>query len=209
MEEKKLTEKESLDLITAMIARTKDRYIGDGNIMLMWGYLTVGVTLTVWALLAATRNPAWNWLWFLIMTVGGILTPVLAGKEKKVKGVKTYSDRIVSGIWTAVGISAVVCSVCCLLFQAVASITGIWSMMFIFALVIVPFAEIAQGIVIREISFVWGGGAGLLLGIFTMCCIAGHVTLYANWYLPLFCLAFIVMMIVPGHILNYKARHRE
>ena len=39
MEERKLTEKESLEVITTMIARTRERYIGDGNIMLMWGYL--------------------------------------------------------------------------------------------------------------------------------------------------------------------------
>ena len=43
MEERKLTEKESLEVITTMIARTRERYIGDGNIMLMWGYLTVAV----------------------------------------------------------------------------------------------------------------------------------------------------------------------
>lgn len=41
MEDKKISERESLELITAMIRRTKERYIGDGNIMLMWGYLTV------------------------------------------------------------------------------------------------------------------------------------------------------------------------
>lgn len=36
MEEIKLTEKESLEVITSMIARTKQRYVGDGRIMLMW-----------------------------------------------------------------------------------------------------------------------------------------------------------------------------
>ena len=45
MDEKKLTEKESIILITEMISRTKERYIGDGNIMLMWGYLTVLVSI--------------------------------------------------------------------------------------------------------------------------------------------------------------------
>ncbi len=52
MEEKKLTEKESLELISAMIARTKERYmLGDGNIMLLWGYLTVAVSVAIWILL--------------------------------------------------------------------------------------------------------------------------------------------------------------
>ncbi len=41
MEDKKLTEKESLELIASMIARTKARYLGSGNILLMWGYIVV------------------------------------------------------------------------------------------------------------------------------------------------------------------------
>ena len=82
MEDKKITEKESLDIITAMISRTRERYIGDGNIMLMWGYLTVGVALLVWLLLLLTRNQAWNWLWFLIWIVGGTLTPIMARKSR-------------------------------------------------------------------------------------------------------------------------------
>ena len=80
MEEKRLTEQESINIIATMISRTKERYIGDGNIMLLWGWLTILVTCLVWLMLALTRNPAWNWLWFLIPVVGGITTPIMAKK---------------------------------------------------------------------------------------------------------------------------------
>ena len=50
--------------------------LGDGNIMLLWGYLTVAVSVTIWILLAGTHNPVWNWLWFLIWVIGGAVTPV-------------------------------------------------------------------------------------------------------------------------------------
>lgn len=59
MEEKKLTEKESLELIASMIARTRTRYLGSRN-MLMWGYLDVITTISVWVLLTFTHNPVWN-----------------------------------------------------------------------------------------------------------------------------------------------------
>lgn len=62
MEDKKLTEQESLELITTMIRRTRERYIGDGNIMLMWGYLSVAVAALVWIMLAVTGHQAWNYL---------------------------------------------------------------------------------------------------------------------------------------------------
>ena len=114
MEDRKITEKESLEVITAMIARTKERYIGDGNIMLMWGYLIVSVAGLVWALLAMTHNPVWNWLWFLIWIIGGIATPLMARKQQVERGVKSYSDKVASRIWSVVGYSAIFSTFCCL-----------------------------------------------------------------------------------------------
>jgi len=209
MNDKIITEKESLEIITSMIARTKERYmLGDGNIILMWGYLTIAVCVLVWALLAVTHNPAMNWLWFLIWIIGGIATPVMARKRSIRKGAKSYSDNIVSRIWSVVGACAIASTMICLGFLLTKG-ADTWSTMLIFALIIVPFAEIAQGVVINEKSLVWGGAAGMIAGIFTICCIAGHITLNASWYMPVFITAFICMMVIPGHIINRKARRNR
>lgn len=208
MEERQLTEKESLEVITAMIARTKERYIGDGNIMLMWGYLTVAVAVVIWVLLAITHSQVWNWLWFPIWIIGGIATPIMSKKELSKKGVKNYTDTLSSYIWTVVGFSSIAATFMCLGFLLLKGIDT-WSMMLSFALVIVPFAEIAQGIVIKEKPLVAGGAVGLAAGIFTSCCIAGRVALNVWWFMPMFIVAFISMMVIPGHILNYKARKKK
>ena len=204
MKEEEINEKQSLAIITEMIARTKDRYIGNGNIMLLWGYLTVAVTMLVWIMLATTHQPAWNYLWFLIWIVGGIATPIMARSEQKKCGVKNYSDRITSQIWSVVGIMGIVATAICLGFQLIGDVSS-WSTMLAFALVVVPLGEIAQGVILKERSLTVGGITGMVIGIFTMCCIAGDVTLYANWYLPMFMAAFIAMFVVPGHIINHKA----
>lgn len=81
MEERQLTEKESLEVTTSMIARTKQRYIEDGRIMLMWGYLTVALSALIWALIGFTHNPVWNWLWYLLWIIGGTLTPIMDKKN--------------------------------------------------------------------------------------------------------------------------------
>ena len=206
MEEKKITEIESISLITEMISRTRERYIGDGNIMLLWGWLTIAVTGLVWLLLALTHDQMWNWLWFLIPLVGGIATPLMARREKRERGVTTYSDRISSQIWTGVGILAFVATAFCLGFAFVG--IDIWKMMFIYALIIVPFGEIVQGIIVRETSLVAGGAIGMVIGLFTACCIVGGVTLVAYWFLPLFMLAFLCMMLIPGYVINHKARRQ-
>ena len=114
MKERKLTEKESLEVITSMISRTKERYMmGDGNIMLMWGYLILTVTALIWILIATTHNQQWNWLWFAIW-IGGIITPIMSRKKQIKSGVKSYSDKIMSRIWSTVGFSGLATTLMCL-----------------------------------------------------------------------------------------------
>jgi len=72
-------------------------------------------------------------------------------------------------------LSTIIATLCCL--GLLAGGIDAWRMMFAFALIIVPCAEIAQGVVIDERSMMWGGGIVLLTGIFTICCLAGEVQL--------------------------------
>lgn len=206
MEDKRISEKESLEIITEMISRTKDRYIGDGNILLLCGYLTVVITAVIWALLALTHNEVWIWLWLAIPFIGCIATMGMIGKKQRKSGVKSYSDKISSSIWTGVWYSFIVSMLFCLGFELINK--DCWSMMVAFALIIVPSAEVIQGMVICEKSIFLGGAIGLHIGVFTMCCMLGGVTLEANWFLPLFMVAFIFMMVVPGHILNSKYKRQ-
>lgn len=209
MEERKITEVESIEIITSMISRTKDRLVkGSGNILLMWGYLIVAVAVLIWMLLITTGNPVVNWLWFLIWIIGGIATPIMAKRQRVESGSKSYTDKLTSQMWSTVGFSAIVSTICCLGFLLIGGKDS-WSMMFAFALVIVPMAEIMQGLVIREKSLIAGGAVGLATGIFTTCCLASHVVLTAYWFMPLFIIAFTAMMIVPGHILNSKAKRES
>lgn len=206
MEEKRINEKESIEIITSMIARTKERYnLGDGNIMLMWGYVTLSISALIWSLLALTHNPTVNWLWFLIWIIGGIATPIMAKRESAKKGVKTYTDKIISRLWTIVGFSAVACTLVCVALTLLCDADP-WSAMFIFALIIVPLAEIANGLVLNESSYLWGGAVGLSAGVFVTCCIAGNVVLAASWVMPVFIAAYVCMTIIPGHVINHKAK---
>ena len=130
-------------------------------------------------------------------------------KNKAVKkGTKTYTDKILSRIWTNVGYSAIALTLVCLGFLLIKGIDA-WSAMFMFALIIVPFAEIANGIVLKESSYIWGGNIGLLAGIFILSCMAANVPLHVTWVMPVFIAAFVCMMIIPGHIINYKAKQLQ
>lgn len=209
MEERNITEAESIEIITSMISRTKERLVkGCGNILLMWGYVSVAVAALIWVLLVTTKHPAINWLWFLIWLIGGTATPIMAKRQRREMGVMSYTDRLTSNMWSVVGWSAIASVFLCLGFLLIGGKDS-WSMMLAFALIIVPMAEIMQGLIIKEVSLIAGGGIGLLIGLFTVCCISAHVALMATWFMPLFIIAFAAMMIVPGHILNAKAKRES
>ncbi|WP_290137099.1 hypothetical protein [Duncaniella muris] len=205
MEDKKLTEKESLEVITSMIARTKVRYLGSGNILLMWGYLAVFTSILVWILLAATQQNVWNWLWFAIPVIGMPLTSIMARREKRTDGAVTYSDKITSHLWSIFGVSEIVLTLICLGFSLFGGIKC-WTAMIVYTIIAAPFAEIAQGLIVKEKSLTWGGIVGLAIGMVLVCCVTGKIPLLANWFMPLFILFWVVMMIVPGHIINHKAK---
>ena len=207
MKEKQLTEKESLEIITSMIARTKELYVGDGRILLMWGYLDVAVAMLVWGLVLSTHNHAWHWLWFAIPLIGYPATLVMSRNKQQVRGVTTYSDKLSSKLWTFVGLSEFAAICLCLVFHLGFGI-NCWFTLMVYSLIAVSLAAIIQGVIIKEESFVAGGSLGLLIGLFALCCVIGRVALIDAWIIPLFILTFIAVMIIPGHALNYKAQHQ-
>lgn len=209
MEEKKITEAQSIEIITEMIARSNVRQkLGNGNIMLLWGYLTVITSALVWVLLIMTKNPACNWLWFLIPVIGGIATPIMARKDREAAGVKTYIDSVGNGLWTIVGCIASASIVICLCF-AFSGYPNCWKAMMVFSMLIVGFAEAFQGLVLKMKAMIVGGSIGTLMGIILLCAICAGVMLYAYWVMPMLIIAFICMMIIPGHILNANSKKEK
>lgn len=207
MEDKKITEKESLEVITSMISRTKARYLGNGNILLMWGYLVTIIALLVWALTAITQNFVWNWLWYAIPLIGMPTTSVMSRRQHRISGAVTYSDRVTSRLWMIVSISEIALMLLCLGIYVIGDIYC-WGAMFVYSIIIIPGAEIAQGLIVKEKCLVAGGLTGLTLGMVSICCVVGDIPLLYWWYMPLFIFAFVAMMIIPGHIINQKTKYK-
>ena len=65
MEEKKLNEKESLELITQMIRQSRrNMVVGSGNRFLLYGYSAVILSIIVFVLVRTTGHLTWAALWF-------------------------------------------------------------------------------------------------------------------------------------------------
>ena len=102
MEERKLNEKESLELIAQMIQNSKKNLqVGSGNQFILWGWLGAITSLAVMSMLMWTKNPMWNWLWFAIPVIGW---PVMMWQMQKERNrVVTFTDKVMIATWKTIG----------------------------------------------------------------------------------------------------------
>src|SRR5215203_195588 len=103
MEDKTLSEKESLDLIANMIAQAKDSYHDTGFSAIMWGIVITVCSLVKLAELQFGFELPFDIYWLTFIAV--IPQVFISIREKKRRRVKTYDDIYMGYLWTAFGIS--------------------------------------------------------------------------------------------------------
>lgn len=190
MEDRKLNEKESLELITRMIRETQEnvaRYAAYP--LLAWGYTTVIVAIVIWYAFLQTGSYKVNYLWFALPAIAGPITLYFARKNGK-RGVKNYIDRITGQIWLVFGVVGWVLSL--------VAFDGKVDILFIIPL-LMGMATTLSGCVSKYKPMVIAGSASIALS-FSILFIHGADRLLA------FAAIFVVMMIIPGHILNKQMK---
>ena len=193
MEEKRLDAAESLALIGRMIENTRnDMERNAGRPFLVWGYVTLLTTLLVWGTVVQTGEPRWNLLWLLIPLLGGTLTYFTRGKRTEGR-VHTFVDRVLGSVWLVAGLTASFLSL-------VALFTPIRLPILFVILLTMGMGPAATGLILRFRPAACCGAAAILLA-------PGMLIVHNDWQPALFAAGFLAMMIVPGHILNYRSNH--
>ena len=193
MEDKQLNAAESIALISRMIDNTRNRMLrNSGRPFLVWGYVTVFTTLLVMGAVYYFQNPKWNILWMLLPVLGALLMWLTRDKHTEGK-VSTFVDRVINNVWLVMGLTAWFVSM-------LALFTPMRLPILFIILLIMGMGTTVTGLIIRFTPTAVGGVAAIILAPFTL--IAGNI-----WQPLLFIAGFVVMMIVPGHILNYKSNH--
>ncbi len=192
MEDIKLNEKESFELIARMIQNTQNKLSkGQGNYFLIWGYVTLLTTIGVFLTTTFTGDYRWNFLWFAIPVIGYPL--FFINRRNNPKGIVTYLDQIIGYIWITFGVVV-------LLFSII-SITQLAHInILLIILLLGGMGCTLTGLIIKFPYCIFAGFLTLVLSISIL-----FVNSYYYYYLVM-SIAFIVMMIIPGHILNYKGR---
>ena len=101
MEERRLNEKESLELITRMIKNTQQNIgVINGNQFIVWGVSILAVSLVFVVLDITVTNILINYVWFLIPVFGYTWNKVLNKHEK----VFTHMDKLLKLTWGVCGV---------------------------------------------------------------------------------------------------------
>jgi hypothetical protein len=101
--EKQMTEKESLALITEMINKAKDSYYDTGLGAMMWGIVIAVCSLVRLSEIQFGYELPIDIYWLTIVAV--VPQVLISIREKKEKKVKTYDDIYMDYLWLAFGIS--------------------------------------------------------------------------------------------------------
>ncbi len=194
MEERKLTEKESLELISQMIQNSRKNVdYAAGNPALLWGYVTVITSLLVYGSWQLTHSHLVMWLWFLIPIAGGI--GMFIASRNKPKLVKTHLDKVLNAVWTVLGCS------CMLLMLPAYLLPGGFPIMFAIAL-LVSQAITITGWVVSYKPYMIGGIIGIALSF--LCLMVKGVD-----QCLIFAVIFIIAEIIPGHMLNNEMKRKK
>lgn len=196
MEEKKLNEKESLELITRMIQNTRRNLdTGSGNIFLVWGYVGALVTLAVLAGVYFTKNPGWMWGFWGVPIIGYLLTYLLMRKRQK--AAKSYIDKVLMQVWMILGLV-------CMMIVLMATNTERFEIILPLCAVVMSLGSIITGCIIRYTMFLVFPVLGLVWGMKSLFDALTQGTSYVSllWFVAI----VVFAMIIPGHILNYRAR---
>lgn len=194
MEEKILSEKESLELISKMISETKNKLErGGGNIFLLWGYLGVCVSLIVYGLLNFTGNHSVMWLWFLIPVIG--YPAMFFMRSKSQTGSVTFIGSVISKIWIVIGVCTVLVSISVLYDYTLLPILFIMSLL-------VTAGVAMSGLVLKFKPATIAGFIGIVLSF---------ALLLVSWksQILVFAAMSAIMLIIPGHILNSAFRKQQ
>ncbi len=193
MEERKLNEKESLELIAQMIQNTKNRLETNcGMPFLFWGYTTIFVSLLVWFLVVTTRNYYWQYLWFLLPIIAG--TGTYLSTRNQQPGIKTHLDKVINYIWLVFGITGFLISMLAMFF---------WQLPILFmVLLLMGMGTTLTGLVIGYKTVTICGTLGALSSI-------GCLFYPGLNQILIFAPVFIFMMVIPGHVLNHAARKQK
>lgn len=201
MEERKFTEKESLELISQMISASRQRLQkGSGNPFLCYGYSSLAISVATFLITRFSGNYVWNLLWILMFVPAIVLWIKDRGEKPETT---SYIDRMLTNTWKVV-LMLMVLSLVVIVCSGLGDGTINMMLMLPLALIFVCTGTLITGLTIGE-----GGIVGMATIAFVMPVLLLSAMVAGDQYLPVWNLAggfsFLLSLVIPGHIINRRS----
>lgn len=201
MEERKFTEKESLELISQMISASRQRLQkGSGNPFLCYGYSSLAISVATFLITRFSGDYVWNMLWILMFIPAIVLWVKDRGEKPETT---SYIDRMLTNTWKVVlmlMVLSLTVTVCSGLGTGVINL----QLMLPLALIFVCTGTLITGLTTGE-----GGIVGMATIAFVMPVLLLSSMVAGDRYMPVWNLAggfsFLFSLVIPGHIINRKS----
>lgn len=199
--EAQMSSRQSLEIIERMIATTKENTgSGEGNFFLMWGYLVTLISVAEYLLLRFTGNNMFTVLFFLIPVIGVPLHVVMLRRSRG--PVVTFTDRVIKQASQVLG--GAFCVTC----VVIPIIGETFAYMIPLSLLYCSFFTSTIGLILRQWAATWLPVLSLGVGVYLLHLMNASETM-PLWTILVYALGFVLMMVVPGHVLNYSTRKME
>lgn len=194
MEDKILSESESMQLITSMINKAQNRFNENGTIYLLWGWAILTCCVIQFIALYFFKNQNPYYIWFL--TWPGVIYQIIYSRQRKKKQrTKTYTDEIVEFIWMVF-----IACIALLVFMQLhlKSVATIYPSI----LIMYGMPTILSGLILKSNALKIGGICCWMLAILS-------VFIFYEFQLLLIAIAVIIAWIIPGYLLKSKFKKRN
>jgi len=202
MDNRKLSEKENLELISKMIRNTKeDLNTRDWNIFLIMGYSAFILSIVVYALVSITNIYQFSLLW-LLMFVAAFITRIYKKKNKPT--MISYTGKMIIQTWRIIGSLFGITFI--VLFLSAFFMNYVdFGLMLPLSLIYASIGTAITGLVIKEKPLIFSPLVGFVVAIYMLVYLVQnqHIELIWNLYLGG---AFFIMMVIPIRILNKKIK---
>jgi len=207
MEDKKINEQESLNLISNMIKQTNNHMaLGAGNIQIAWGCVLALVSIFANVAMYITGNGNWIWSYFAIFAIGIPIEMWLSRKAKqKSEGlVKTYLEDSLNKVWQSttklLWIFPLVLLLMCNTFSSHA-----WIVMFFLGMFLPAINSYITGVFLKHKGIIFCSGFACAMSLIFLAMAIDpnfRFTLPHTFHFPL---CAIFSMVIPGIMINQKA----
>jgi hypothetical protein len=191
MEEKNITEQESLAIIQGMIAKTKQHLNDRSKFFFLWGFAVLVCSIAQYIMLKKQMiNTQQVWI---AMPIIAIIHIMIAVKDSKTKQLKTHNDMAIQSLWTALGISFFLLAF--LSFRISFNI-------FPFLILFYGIGTFVTGKIIQFKPLIVGGIACFILSI-----LITYIT--GPEQLLILALSIVVSYIIPGILLKREFKNKQ